>query len=148
MYFPVKHCDPVKQFPPDKQCPPGMIERVSRDATIICAVMMTVAALWKRDLATPAGVAAGWLLIALAFWAIQGTVDAVILARSAGETPPKRAGFQLVKFFTRHAMLAFAAYVMMMRLRVDPVAMLMGVSSLGAAAAVEAVRGLRWRRLP
>ena len=45
-------------------------------------------------------------------------------------------------------MLALAAYVMMVRLHVDPVAMLMGVSSLGAAAAVEAVRGLRWRRFP
>jgi len=125
-----------------------MIERVGRDATIICVVMIALAALWRRDLAAPLGVAAGGLLIALAFWAIQGTVDALIRARSGGETPPKKAGFQLVKFFTRYVMLAFAAYVMMMRLRVDPVAMLMGVSSLGAAAAVEAVRGLRWRRSP
>jgi hypothetical protein len=45
-------------------------------------------------------------------------------------------------------MLGLAAYVMMVRLRVDPVAMLMGVSALVAAAAVEAMRGLRWRRLP
>ena len=125
-----------------------MIERVGRDATIICFVMIALAALWRRDLATPLGVAAGGLLIAVAFWAIQGTVDGLIRARSGGETAPKKAGFQLVKFFTRYAMLTFAAYVMMMRLRVDPVAMLMGVSSLGAAAAVEAVRGLRWRRFP
>lgn len=125
-----------------------MIERIARDAAIICVVMVALAALWRRDLAAPAGVAAGGLLIALAFWAIQGTVDALIRSRSGGETPRKRAGFQLVKFFTRHAILALAAYVMMMRLRVDPVAMLMGVSSLGAAVAVEAFRGLRWRRLP
>ena len=125
-----------------------MIGRIARDTAIACVLMMTVAAFWQRNFAAPAGVAAGGLLIAIAFWAVQGTVDALIRSRSEGETPRKRPGFQLVKFFTRHVMLGLAAYVMMMRLRVDPVAMLMGVSSLGAAAAVEAVRGFRWRRFP
>jgi len=125
-----------------------MLERIARDAMIICVVMVVLAASWRRDLSTPLGVAGGGLLIALAFWAIQGTVDALIRNRSGGEMHKKKARFRLVKFFTRHAILAFAAYVMMVRLRVDPVAMLMGVSSLGAAAAVEAVRGLRWRRFP
>lgn len=127
---------------------PVMIERIARDTAIVCALMVALAAVWKRDFATPAGVAAGGLLVGLSFWAIQGAVDTLIRHRSDGETPRKRSGFQLVKFFTRHAMLGLAAYVMMMRLRADPVAMLMGVSSLGAAAAVEAMRGLRWRRLP
>ena len=125
-----------------------MIGRVARDTALICGLLTLAAGVLMRDWSITLGVAAGGLLIALAFWAIQGTVDGLIRARSGGETPPKKAGFQLVKFFTRHAMLAFAAYVMMMRLRVDPVAMLMGVSSLVAAAAVEAVRGLRWRRFP
>jgi hypothetical protein len=125
-----------------------MLKRVWRDTIVICGLMTVVAALWKRDLATPAGVAGGGLLIGLAFWAIQGSVDAWIGGRSAGETPRKRARFQLVKFFTRHAMLGLAAYGMMVRLHLDPVAMIVGVSSLGAAVAVEAVRGLRWRRLP
>ena len=125
-----------------------MIARVARDTAVVCAVLIAVAALWKRNVAAPAGVAAGGLLIALSFWAIKGAVDAMIRRRSEGESARKKARFQLVKFFTRHVMLALAAYVMIVRLRVDPVAMLMGVSSLGAAAAVEAVRGLRWRRLP
>ena len=125
-----------------------MLERIARDATLICVAMVVLAAFWRRDLSTPSGVAGGGLLIALAFWAIQGTVDALIRSRSGGETPRKRAGFQLVKFFTRHAILALAAYVMMVRLQVDPVAMLAGVTSLAAAVAVEAVRGLRWRRFP
>ena len=125
-----------------------MISRIARDTAIICAVMVALAAVWRRDLAAPLGVAAGGLLIALSFWAIHGTVNALIRSHVEGEIPRKKAAFPLVKFFTRHAMLALAAYVMMMRLRVDPVAMLMGVSSLGAAAAVEAVRGLRWRRFP
>ena len=125
-----------------------MIDRIARDAAIICGVMVAVAAVWKRDFAAPAGVAAGGLLIALAFWAIQGAVDVLIRRHSGGEISRKKARLQLVKFFTRHAILALAAYVMMVRLRVDPVAMLMGVSSLGAAVAVEALRGLRWRRFP
>ena len=125
-----------------------MLERIARDATLICVAMVVLAAFWRRDLSTPSGVAGGGLLIALAFWAIQGTVDALIQHRSGGGMLEKKARFQLVKFFTRHAILALAAYVMMVRLRVDPVAMLMGVSSLGAAVAVEALRGLRWRRLP
>ncbi len=45
--------------------------------------------------------------------------------------------FQLVKFFTRHGMLALAAYVMMVRLHLDPVGLLAGVSSLAVAVAVE-----------
>lgn len=125
-----------------------MIERIVRDAVIVCGVMVVVAAVWKRDFATPAGVAGGGVLIGLAFWAIRGSVDASIRPWVDGESGRRRGRLPLVKFFTRHGMLAFAAYGMMVRLRVDPVAMLVGVSSLGAAVAVEAVRGLIWRRFP
>ena len=45
-------------------------------------------------------------------------------------------------------MLALAAYVMMVRLHLDPLGLLMGVSSLVIAAAVEVLRDLRWRRFP
>lgn len=125
-----------------------MIDRIVRDAAIVCVAMIAVAAMWKRDLATPAGVAGGGLLIGLAFWAIRGSVDVWIGPRLDGESARKPSRFQLVKFFTRHGMLALAAYGMMVRLHVDPVAMLVGVSSLVAAVAAEAVRGLRGRRFP
>jgi hypothetical protein len=45
-----------------------------------------------------------------------------------------------VKFFTRHAILAVAAYVMMVRLHLDPVGMFIGVTSVVVAAAVAAAR--------
>ena len=125
-----------------------MIDRIVRDAAIVCVFMIAVAAMWKRDLATPAGVAGGGLLIGLAFWAIRGGVDAWIGHRLDGESARKPVRFRLVKFFTRHGMLALAAYGMMVRLQLDPVAMLVGVTSLGVAVAVEAVRSLRWRRFP
>jgi hypothetical protein len=51
----------------------------------------------------------------------------------------------LVKFFTRYAILALAAYVIMARLRLPPLAVFAGASSLVVAVAVEAVRGIQWK---
>jgi hypothetical protein len=112
--------------------------------------------LWRRNAAAPLGVLGGGLLIALSFWAIQGTIDALIARRTgvarqsgeAAESAGKKPGLQLVKFFTRHGMLALAAYGMMVRLHVDPLGLLAGVSSLVIAVAVEVLRDLRWRRFP
>lgn len=125
-----------------------MIERISRDTALVCGLFALVAALWFRTVAAPAGVVGGGLLIGLSFWAIRGSVEALVGVRSGAETRGRSTRFQLVKFFTRHGMLAVAAYGMMVRLQLDPVAMLVGVTSLGVAVAVEAVRGLRWRRFP
>ena len=110
--------------------------------------MAVIAAAWRRDVATPLGVLGGGALIGLAFWAISGTVDALIAVRLGGESGRHRAGLHLVKIFTRHGMLALAAYGMMVRLHLDPVGLLVGVSSLGIAVAVEVLRDLRWRRFP
>ena len=115
---------------------------------VACAVLALVAAVWFRTFAAPAGVIGGALLMGLSFWAIQGSIDAWVGLRSGGETAQKPGRFGLVKFFTRHGILALAAYGMMVRLQFDPVAMLVGVTSLGVAVAAEAVRSLRWRRFP
>ncbi|MDP2053725.1 MAG: ATP synthase subunit I [Acidobacteriota bacterium] len=125
-----------------------MIARISRDTALACGILALVAALWFRNVAAPFGVLGGGLLIGLSFWAIRGSIEAFVGVRSGGETGRKAARFHLVKFFTRHVMLALAAYGMMVRLQLDPVAMLVGVTSLGVAVAVEAVRSLRWRRFP
>ena len=124
-----------------------MIERLARHTAIACVVIALLFALWRRNVSAPLGVLGGGLLIGLSFWAIRSTVDAVIALRSSGETGQKTARFALVKFFTRHAIVALAAYGMMVRLRLDPVGLLAGVSSLGVAVGVEALRDLRWRRL-
>jgi hypothetical protein len=123
-----------------------MIARIARDTAIACAVIAVLFAGWTRNLAGPLGVLGGGVLITLSFWAIRGTVDALIAVRTGGESTQKRSGFVLVKFFTRHGILAVAAYGMMVRLHVDPVGLLAGVTSLGVAVAVEALRDLRWRR--
>ncbi|MDH4066457.1 MAG: hypothetical protein OEW19_18805, partial [Acidobacteriota bacterium] len=72
-------------------------------------------------------------------WAIRGAVDGWLGPSGAG-----RAGAGLlVKFFTRHAIIALAAYGMMARLRLDPIGMLVGVSSLALAVGVEAIRRMQ-----
>jgi hypothetical protein len=125
-----------------------MIARLARHTAIACLAIAILFWLWKRTLAAPLGVVGGGALIGLSFWAIRGTVDTLIGLRSGGETGRISTGFALVKFFTRHAIVALAAYGMMVRLHLDPLGLLMGVSSLGVAVAVEVVRDLRWRRFP
>jgi hypothetical protein len=124
-----------------------MIARLARQTVLACVVIAVLFAAWTRSLAGAAAVLGGGALIGISFWAIRGTVD-VLMLRLRSETRPKSAAFALVKFFTRHGIVALAAYGMMVRLHLDPVGLLLGVSSLGVAVAVEAVRDLRWRRFP
>jgi hypothetical protein len=123
-----------------------LVERVARDTAIACLVIAAVFALWRESIGAAFAVVAGGVLIAISFWAISGMVDTLIALRSGSETGRNFKGFALVKFFTRHGIVAVAAYVMMVRLHLDPVGLLAGVSSLGVAVGVEALRDLRWRR--
>jgi hypothetical protein len=133
-----------------------VIERVARHTAMACLVIALLFAVWRRTLAAPLGVVGGGLLIGISFWAIRGSVDDLMRRQrlsgrspeeaKADETGAKPARLALVKFFTRHAIVAVAAYGMMVRLRLDPVGLLAGVSSLGVAAGVEVLRDLRWRR--
>ena len=120
------------------------LKRVARDTAIVCGLMAVVAAAWRPgNWTVPLGVVGGGLLIGLSFWAIWGGVEGSTTPRGQGGAGAR---FRLVKFFTRYAILAVAAYGMMVRLHLDPVGMLAGVTSVVVAAGLEAVRGLRWRR--
>ena len=125
-----------------------MIERIARNTAITCIVLTALAAAWTREPLVALGVLGGGALIGLSFWAIRGTVDALIAIRSSGETPGKSTGLQLVKFFTRHGILALAAYGMMVRLHLDALGLIVGVSSLLIAVAGEVLRDLRGRHCP
>jgi len=109
------------------------LRRLERDGLVACGVMAVAALVvphggpWMS-----AAVAGGGVLAAVSYRAIKGGVDAV--ARGSGGR------FALVKFFTRYAILAVAAYVMLVRLRLHPVGVLAGASSLVVAAAVAAAR--------
>jgi hypothetical protein len=58
---------------------------------------------------------------------------------------PKKAGI-LLRLAGRYALLGLMAYGMIARLRLHPVGLLIGVSSLYAAASLEALAGRRERR--
>ena len=136
-----------------------MLERIVRDAAIACLVIAVLFAAVRRDVMVGVSVLGGGLLIGISYWAIKGTVDALIGHRpgpgldrggaaAAAERGVRARRWPLVKFFTRHGMLALAAYGMMVRLHLDPVGLLAGVSSLVIAVAVEVLRDFRWRRFP
>jgi hypothetical protein len=132
------------------------LRRVERDGMIACAVMAAAAwALARGAVDAPLGVLGGGVLAWISYRGIKGGIDAVAYgpadlsaeapsAKVDGWTAGRRAR-GLVKFFTRYAILALAAYVIMARLRLPPLAVFAGASSLVVAVAVEAVRGIQWK---
>jgi hypothetical protein len=142
------------------------MRRLERDA-VIWAAVATVAALAIRpdQPGLAAGVAGGGILALTSLWAIRTSVDAllsriapapVVVPERAGpesagpesagpeSAGPEPAGLGLaVKLAGRYALLGLGAYVMIVRLRLHAIGVLIGASSLVAAASFEAVRVLR-----
>ena len=105
-----------------------------RDALIACVAMAAVAALAPfGGLWAGLGVVGGGALAALSYWGLKAGVY------GAGGAGSGRA-VALVKFFTRYAMLAVAAYVMLARLRLPAWAVAAGASSLVVAIVGAAAR--------
>ena len=86
------------------------------------------------------GVAGGGLLIGVSFYTLGSGVAAIVAAASGGATSRQTVGLSLLKLVFRYALLGFLAYVMIARLRLHPIGLLVGASSVPAAAFVEAVR--------
>ena len=105
-------------------------------ALIACAGMAVLAFVlygWHPA----ASVIGGGLLVAFSYWTIRSGVNALGDGHRAA-TP--RIGPIMVKVLTRYALLALLAYVMIARLRLHPLGLLAGASSVVAAASVEAFR--------
>jgi hypothetical protein len=112
------------------------VRELERNAVIACACCAAAAlALSAEGPRASLGVLGGGLLAAISYRAIKGAVDAAATRRGR----PAR----LVKFVTRHAILAVAAYVMLARLRLHPIGLLVGASSLVMAAAAAMARSSR-----
>ncbi len=132
----------------------ALLSRLERDSLIVAAAMTVLAAaVWPERPQRAFGVVGGVALIAVSYRGIRAGVDSLLRAsdsvpEGAPPLPPSstaaRVGF--VKFFTRHAILAVGAYVMMARFEFDPMAMLAGVTAPVLAAAVELVRTVRVRK--
>jgi hypothetical protein len=126
------------------------LRRIERSTLWVVAIAIVIAA-GSGGIRAVLGVCGGALLIAVSYLAIQAGVDAALgngvagNNRSSGTRARRVAIWRLVKFITRFAILGAIAYVMMVRLRAHPVWMLVGASSLVAAATLEAVRTRRAR---
>lgn len=87
-------------------------------------------------------VAGGGLIAGVSYLAIQSGVSALVDRLVVSATPPRRPAIRwaVTKLTLRYALLGFGAYVMIARLRLPPLGLLAGASSIVAAVAVEAVR--------
>ena len=119
--------------------PDPLVRRIARGAIVVCVAAAAVAlplAGWR----TAIGVLGGGVLIGISFYTIGHGVAALVLAASGGSTRRQAVIAALAKLVLRYALLGFLAYVMIARLRLHPVGLLVGASSVAAAAFIEAVR--------
>jgi hypothetical protein len=144
----------------------SLLARLERDTVIVGAIATAIAfTLWPEQPQRAAGVIAGVLLVAVSYAGIRAGVDVWLpVGRETGESDRQPAGAGapvaddqgekrrqgrasrgFVKFFTRHAILAASAYVMIARFELHPVAMLAGVTTPAVAAGIEFVRIVRAR---
>ncbi len=121
-----------------------MLRRFERNQVVVCTLMAVVAAVAGRlDLA--AGVVGGTLLMAIGYAGIKAIVNVLtekaIRGRQAENTRSRarRGAWALVKFVTSYALLALAAYVMLVRLHLHPLGVVLGASTPVISVAIEGV---------
>jgi hypothetical protein len=135
-----------------------LLKRIERTAVVICALMSLAAlALTRGRIAAALAVLAGGLLASVSYRLIVASAGTLAdtLAPSGGTTPqssresaapaPHQRRSPVVAGATaagRYALLGLLAYVMIARLRLPPLGLLAGASSVVAAVSVEAVRFL------
>ncbi len=118
-----------------------LLRRLERETLVVMLVVTAIAFVLKPTAPRVAlGVLGGGVLAGLAYWGIRGLADVLVREAIRGEMRSNSRGWALVKFFTRHAILAIVGYGMMTRLKLDPVGLLIGVSSPIVVIAFEAVR--------
>jgi len=124
------------------------LRRLERRTIIACLVLAAgalVARGGRPDVA--AGVLGGGTLAGMSYWGIKMAVDRLTSALGSGE-PTRRVRRRNVAvgvgfFVLRYALLGFVAYVMIARLRLHPVGLVLGATSVVAAAVAEATRTSR-----
>ena len=113
------------------------LQRIARRAVVISA-LFTAGGLVLGGLPAALGVLGGAVLTLMSFLMLRrGTAR---LADAGAPLPSKQRAAVLV--ILRYALLGFAAYVMIARLRLHPIGLLVGASSIVVAIAVEAAAAL------
>ena len=124
--------------------PDALLRRIEINAWIICALFAAIALILARGRPGPAiAVIAGGALVAVSFYTIKSATDVVVAAMVGGADAARvrrRFAWTVARIALRYALLAFLAYVMISRLRLHPLGLLAGASSVVAAVSVEALR--------
>jgi hypothetical protein len=126
----------------------ALLRRVQTTAIVVCLGFAAMAlALPRGRLSVAIAVLAGGSLAAISYWMLASGATGIVelLMPRTGETARLTRGARLAitgKLAGRYALLALLAYVMIARLRLHPLGLLVGASSVVAAVAIEAVRFL------
>lgn len=116
-----------------------LLDRLERTATVCCAAMAAVAlAVTRGNWWAAAAVVGGGALVGISFYSIRSGIEDLMTPRRA------RNARVLLKMVGRYALLGFLAYVMIARLRLPPLGLVAGASSVTAAVALETAR-LLWK---
>jgi hypothetical protein len=122
----------------------ALLRRIEITAAIVCVLFAAIAVIVAGGRVRPAiAVLAGGALVAVSYYTIKSATDVIVAAISgdAGRVRVRRRFIWTVaRIALRYALLAFLAYVMIARLRLHPLGLLAGASSVVAAVSVEAVR--------
>jgi hypothetical protein len=125
----------------------AFLRRLESTAIVACLAMAGLAMAFSSGRTAPAlAVLGGGLLIGFSYWTIGSGIGALGTVFTASRTatdraaPPPRVAWTMAKVVVRYALLALLAYVMIARLRLHPLGLLAGASSVVVAASVEAFR--------
>jgi hypothetical protein len=121
-----------------------LLRRVERRAFAFAIAAASVAAIVPGGgVPAAAGVAGGAALVGVSYWAIRAGVSGLTEAAMTQAETGRRVRRGLFSLVLRYALLAGMAYVMIARLRLPPIALLIGASVIVVAAALELVGGTR-----
>ena len=117
------------------------LRRLARTAALLC-VVMAVTAMAVSGARAALGVVGGGALIGVSGFALATGTGALatVVSGQAGANRARLVRTATIRLVGRYALLGFLAYVMIARLRLHPLGLLAGVSSVAAAAFVEAAR--------
>ena len=122
-----------------------LLDRLQLYGAVCCGVLTIGAFLFTRaGLSNAFGVLGGGLLAAISFLSIRSGIEGMVSGLHSKSSAP-RTGLALGKMVFRYALLGFLAYVMIARLRLPPLGLVAGVSSVPAAVLIETAR-LFWKR--
>jgi hypothetical protein len=116
------------------------LRRIERSAIVLCLGMTLAAlALSRGDVSAAAAVVGGGLIAFVSYWTMKRSVSRLVSRAAGGSASRGRGGFVLT-VVGRYALLVFLAYVMIARLRLHPLGLLIGASSVVVAVVIEAIR--------